>query len=636
MENHQSKIHILPPDVANKIAAGEVVERPAAVVKELVENAIDAGAQKIVVEIKNGGRKLIRVSDDGSGMSKQDAKLAVQRHATSKIKTARDIDAIITLGFRGEALPSIAAVSQFELLTCDRASGESVKIEIDGGKEIKITDASRAPGTTVTVKNLFYCVPARAKFLKTTATELSHIGKFIHSIALAKPRVGFKYVVEDNVHFDLPPQKNEIDFFTSLKTRIIQLRGKNLADDLIPIDYSADDYIISGFISDMTRSLNSRQEFHFFVNHRPVKCAWLPAVVKRAYGSLLPIDRYPYVFLFLQIPPGAVDVNIHPAKREVRFGREFSVQSAISSAVINALQEKNKAPGVKFNIDGTKSSSTFPANEKIKHNIPPKAPWKTKLSVDEWKKLYGIKSNGENKIPAAAPAFPSDDAADGSIDKKCRLQSTNFSDCKTDREKNIDSFSADIITAAGQISDAYIVAEISGARNGIVLIDQHAAHERINFDAVVKSMETDDAPRQGLLMPETVHLSPEQAAIINEKIPELKKAGFSIEPFGNDTFKIDAVPSFLSLNNLDSLFVELANDFLELGKSTRIEEIRKRMALVLVCRASVKFNQKLSIQEMQTLIDKLMTTTTPWTCPHGRPTMIVIPFDELEKRFGRR
>ena len=621
MENSKGKIIVLPSDVANKIAAGEVVERPAAVVKELVENAIDAGAKKIVVEIENGGRKLVRVSDDGDGMAERDARLAVKRHATSKIKTARDIDAIVTLGFRGEALPSIAAVSQFELLTCSRATGESTKIEIDGGKNIRVAQAGRAPGTTVAVKNLFYCVPARAKFLKTTATELSHIGKFIHSIALAKPRVGFKYIVENNAHFDLPPQKENIDFLTALKTRIIQLRGKNLADDLIPVEHIHENYIVTGFISSMARSVLTRQEFHFFVNHRPVKCIWLPAVVKRAYGTLLPVDRYPYAFLFLQIPPGGVDVNIHPAKREVRFGKEFAVQSAISAAVTNALRASNAAPGVEFAGAQKNFNANFSETQKIKHNETPGAPWKTKLSVDEWKKLYGIKTEDE-VLEKQQPAEKKDGHA----------QTSN-----PPQKHSFDNFSgADIITAAGQIADAYIVAEISGARNGIVLIDQHAAHERINFDAVVKSMEADDAPRQGLLMPETIHLSPEQSAIINDKIPELKKAGFGIDSFGANSFKIDAVPSFLSLNNLDSLFVELANDFLEIGKSTRIEEIRKRMALVLVCKASVKFNQKLSREEMQTLIDKLMLTTTPWTCPHGRPTMIVIPFDELEKRFGRR
>ena len=301
MNNSISKINVLPADVANKIAAGEVVERPAAVIKELVENSLDAGARKIVIEVDAGGRQLMRVSDDGEGMAKDDAELAVKRHATSKIKTAQDIDAIMTLGFRGEALPSIAAVSQFELLTCHRESGKATKIEIDGGKNIRVSDAGRAPGTTITIRRLFYCVPARAKFLKTTATELSHIGKFIHSVALAWPHIGFKYIVDSNVHFDLPPQKEDTDFISALKTRIVQLRGNDLAEDLIPVEYFQDNYVVTGFISTMARSVLTRQEFHFFVNKRPVRCPWLSSVVKRAYGTLLPVDRFPYVFLFLQI-----------------------------------------------------------------------------------------------------------------------------------------------------------------------------------------------------------------------------------------------------------------------------------------------------------------------------------------------
>jgi len=622
MNNSLSKISVLPEDVANKIAAGEVVERPAAVIKELVENSIDAGAQKIVVEIDAGGRQLMRVSDDGEGMSKEDAELAVKRHATSKIKTASDIDAIMTLGFRGEALPSIAAVSQFELLTCYSKSGRGTKIEIDGGKNIRVSDAGRASGTTITVKKLFYCVPARAKFLKTTATELSHIGKFIHSVALAWPRIGFKYVVDNNLHFDLPPQKDNTDFLTALKTRIIQLRGSNLADDLIPVEYFQDNYVVTGYISTINRSVLTRQEFHFFVNNRPVRCPWLSSVVKRAYGTLLPVDRFPYVFLFLQIPPGSVDVNIHPAKREVRFGKEFAVQSVISTAIMETLQNSNKAPFVEFSgATQNKIPISSGGFKEIKQVEKPKSPWSTKLTVDEWKKLYGVKTEKEVLDNSKEQTNPA-------LDKT--------SDIKSVQENNVQMLSADVIKASGQISEAYIVAQISGARNGIVLIDQHAAHERINFDTVIKAMETDKAPQQGLLMPEIIHLSPNQSAITNERIPELKKAGFNIESFGSDSFKIDSVPGFITLNALDSLFADLANDFLEIGKSTRVEEIRKRMALVLVCRTSVKFNQKLSIQEMQALIDQLMITSTPWTCPHGRPTMIVIPFDELEKRFGRK
>jgi len=621
MDNPLSKITVLPTDVANKIAAGEVVERPAAVIKELVENSLDAGARKVVIEVDAGGRQLMRVSDDGEGMSKADAELAVKRHATSKIKTARDIDAIMTLGFRGEALPSIAAVSQFELLTCQRESGKGTKIEIDGGKNIRVSDAGRAPGTTITIKRLFYCVPARAKFLKTTATELSHIGKFIHSVALAWPHIGFKYIVDSNIHFDLPPQKEDTDFISALKTRIVQLRGSELANDLIPVEYFQDNYIVTGFISTMSRSVLTRQEFHFFVNKRPVKCSWLSSVVKRAYGTLLPVDRFPYVFLFLQIPPGSVDVNIHPAKREVRFGKEFAVQSAISTAIMETLQDNNKAPLVEFSNAPIKQTPNSSGDIKeIKQVTTPKSPWSTKLTVDEWKKLYGVKTEKE-VLGGSTTNIPTENGSSSEV--KSKFEPGQI-------------LNSDVIKASGQISEAYITAQISGARNGIVLIDQHAAHERINFDAVIKAMEENNAPRQGLLMPEIIHLSSEQSAIINERLPELKKAGFDVESFGAETFKIDAVPGFMNSGNLDSMFADLANDFLEVGKSTRIEEIRKRMALVLVCRASVKFNQKLSLQEMQTLIDKLMTTETPWTCPHGRPTMIVIPFDELEKRFGRR
>ncbi|RLD09441.1 MAG: DNA mismatch repair endonuclease MutL, partial [Chlamydiae bacterium] len=544
MNNLLNKISILPADVANKIAAGEVVERPVAVIKELVENSIDAGARKIVVEVDAGGRQLMRVSDDGEGMSSDDAKLAVKRHATSKIKTARDIDAIMTLGFRGEALPSIAAVSRFELLTCHRETGKATKIDIDGGGDIRVSDAGRAPGTTVTVKKLFYCVPARAKFLKTTATELSHIGKFIHAVALAWPRVGFKYVVDGNIHFDLPPQKDDTDFLIALKIRIVQLRGNDLADDLIPINHSQENYIVTGFISSMSRSVLTGQELHFFVNSRPVKCSWLSSVVKRAYGTLLPVDRFPYVFLFLQIPPGSVDVNIHPAKREVRFGKEFAVQSAISSAIMESLQSDNAAPKVEFSeMSSNKLESVSEDKEKIKHTKTPKSPWSTKLTVEEWKKLYGVKTK-EEILGADTQKIPSE------------INKSTVSESKTEISQ---TFSADMIKAAGQISDAYIIAQISGARNGIVLIDQHAAHERINFDSVVKTMETDETPRQGLLMPEIIHLSSEQSAIINERISELTKAGFDIESFGSDTFKIDAIPGFLNSGNLDSLFADLAN-----------------------------------------------------------------------------
>jgi len=619
MEKIQRKIEILSPDVANKIAAGEVVERPSAVVKELVENALDAKANRIVVDIESGGRKLIRVSDDGLGMNREDAKLAVQRHATSKVRTARDIDTIRTLGFRGEALPSIAAVSKFELITCDRVTEESTQIQIDGGQEAKITEAGRGPGTTVSVKNLFYCVPARAKFLKTTATELSHIGRFIYSISLAWPHVGFKYVVDGNERFNLPPQLETVPFSDALKNRLIQLRGDEFAETLIPVNYNFEEYSVTGFISNWSKKVLTKQEFYFFVNNRPVYCRWLASVVKRAYGSLLSKECFPYVFVFLKLNPEAVDVNIHPAKREVRFGKEFAVQSAISTAIMNALRAKSSAPSIEFSIPSKaeiQKESSDTSSKKVFKPANIREPATNRLTVEEWKKLYGKKSETRQEPePSIQEKQPEEPAA----------------------EKTAGEFIAreDKIRAIGQAAGAYIIAEISGVRNGLVLIDQHAAHERINFDIFIKSMETEQSTKQSLLLPVTIKLTSEQSAIINENLTELCNAGFGIENFGTDTFKIDAVPNNIETGDLESLLVDISNDFLESGKSTRVEEIRKKLALLLVCRNSIKFNQALSIKEMQALVEQLLTTTTPWTCPHGRPTMIVLPFDEIEKRFGR-
>jgi DNA mismatch repair protein MutL len=618
-----SRIAVLAPDVANKIAAGEVVERPVSVVKELVENALDAAATRIAVVVNGGGRILIRVSDDGTGMTRAEATLAVQRHATSKISSARDIDAINTLGFRGEALPSIASVSHFELLTCDRETGNATRIKIDGGDGPDIIDSSRAPGTTVSVENLFYCVPARAKFLKTTATELSHIGRFMHSVVLAWPRKGFSYTVDGTVHFDLPPQPSEMPFLEALRTRLEQLRGDEFINDCIPVAYTADTASVEGYISTWSRGVLTRRELSLYVNNRPVQCPWLSAVLKRAYGTLLSSDRFPCAFLFLHVDPHAVDVNIHPAKLEVRFSNEFKIQSVISRGVSNALNTLSSAPAVSLQtsqgeIPGDGAGKAI-GDTKVVLPQKNRDPWSARLTVDEWKRLYGKESSqDQSQMP---PVIPSSAAKDQSLTRP-------QPDAVPPREE--------YIKAVGQAGEMYIVAEISGTRNGLVLVDQHAAHERVNYDKVLKALERGRAPRQALLIPVTVHLSAAQSAVVKGQLEDLQAAGFGIEEFGADTFKIDAVPGYMETADIDNLLVDITNDFLELGSSSRIAELRQRLALVLVCRGSVKFNQSLSLQEMQVLLEQLMDTETPWTCPHGRPTMIVLPFDELEKRFGRK
>ncbi len=621
MQEHTGKVAILAPDVANKIAAGEVVERPVSVIKELVENALDAGATRIGIEVEGSGRVLLRVTDDGCGMSRADAACAVQRHATSKIRSARDIDAISTMGFRGEALPSIASVSHFELLTCDRATGEGSSVRIDGGAPAVVTDAARAPGTTVSARNLFYCVPARAKFLKTTATELSHVGRLVHTIALAFPHVAFKYQVDGIVHVDVPPQPECTPFPDALATRLGHLRGQELVDCLVPLGHSAGEYRVEGFASNASRSVLTRQELYFFVNRRLVRCSWFGSVIKRAYGTLLSSDRHPYAFVFISMPPQAVDVNIHPAKLEVRFANEFAVQSAVSVAVMNSVAGSAHAPAI--SLGGAKAAPNEPATAvrtgPSASAAAPQQQWIRRLTVDEWKKLYGVTPGQEGAKPPAMPAVSGAPAAQSASARPPAAAPT-----------------ADNLRVIGQVGGKYLVAEIVGARNGVVLVDQHAAHERVNYDAVISAMATANVPRQALLMPATVHLAPEQAAIVTDCLDHLRAAGFGIEEFGTDTFKIDAVPGYLELGGVEALIEAVAGDLRETGVSRRPEELRQRLALVLVCRGSVKFNQTLSLAEAQALLGRLMETRTPWTCPHGRPTMIVLPYDELEKRFGRR
>lgn len=637
----RQQVAILPDDVANKIAAGEVVERPASVVKELVENSLDAGATRITVDVERAGRTLMRVADDGYGMSRDDALCALQRHATSKVHTARDIDAIETLGFRGEALPSIASVSRFSIVTSTDDDSPATSITVEGGAEAVVTDAARARGTTVSVRDLFYCVPARAKFLKTHATELSHLGRYVHTAALASPYVGFTYSVDGRTQFDVPPATQETPFNDALLTRLTHLRGADLAHDLIPLQHTHQSCTVEGFVSTWSRSVMNRKELYMFVNGRPVYSPWLATLLTRTYGSTLTSGAYPYAFIFLSIPPNALDVNIHPSKREVRFSRKFVVQSAVSTAVTKALKTSDSAPSIQITTSPTSSrptiksshtgrapSTSAPGDVRVTPQKQAQTPWKKTLTVDEWKKLYGKPE--EKDTPAAQKSTPPSAPVPASKDD---ANAPSESDTQDTPAKEVQP---DTFRALGQAGNMYIIAEISGVRNGLLLVDQHAAHERVNFDKVIAAMRSETVSQQPLLIPHTVHLDAAHAAIIKDAMESIAAAGFSIEEFGTNTFKIDAVPAYLPEIDIDSLLSIIADDLIDLGSTSQLEDIRKRLAASIVCKASVTFNQKMSREEMQALLNELQNTETPWTCPHGRPTMIVLPFDELEKRFGRR
>lgn len=620
-------VRVLPDDVANKIAAGEVVERPASVVKELVENALDADATRITVDIERAGRRLIRVADNGCGMSRDNAICALQRHATSKVFTPEDIEAIATLGFRGEALPSIASVARFSLETATNDDPIGTAVRTEGGSEPIVTDVARAPGTTVSVRDLFFCVPARAKFLKTHATELSHIGRYVHTAAIANPYVGFTYTVDGRTQFDLPPSSTSTSFADALLTRITHLRGDDLVRDLLPLAYEHDTCAVSGYVSQWSRAVMNRQEIYLYVNGRPVYSPWLPTLLLRTYGSTLAHGAYPYAFIFLSLDPHTLDVNIHPAKSEVRFGHKFAVQSAITTAVTSALKNAHAAPQMRLSSHSPTRDiprgANAPENVRVAPPPTPSAPWKQTLSVDEWKKLYGTpqKTNTPQESSAASTPFVTDIPS---------------SSARAPSGQSVPPASPDNYNIVGQIGYKYIIAEMSGVRNGILLIDQHAAHERVNFDKACAAMRDASVPQQALLMPHIAHLSPAHAPVIKKALDLLARAGFSLEEFGVHTYKIDAVPADLEITDLDSLLASIADELMTLGSSAHVDTMRARIAAAIVCKRSVTFNQKMSLDEMRSLLNDLLATETPWTCPHGRPTMIVLPYDEVEKRFGRR
>ena len=602
---NERQIKLLTEDVANKIAAGEVVERPASVVKELVENSLDAGARRICVEIMEGGRKLISVSDDGCGMIREDAKMALMRHATSKIRTAADISNVMTLGFRGEALPSIASVSRFEMTTASADGGTPTCVKVEGGSDLIVSDAARSRGTTISVKNLFFCVPVRAKFLKTDATELGHIARFMQNAVMTHPYVGFRYLVDKTEVFNLPPQNETLPFMEAVRARLRQLRGTDFTNSLIPIGASSEGRLVEGFVSPWTVASSTRSEIFLFVNKRAVRCVFLAALLKRAYGTLLSPERFPYAFLFLTVAPNAIDINVHPAKLDIRFRNEHLVQDLIARAVSDALRADMAPP--ELSLERQKDANAPDLGFKSSFSKPREISMMRgeKLSIEDWKKIYAAPEESVSSV----------------------------------KEKEVETYEAkeegtlSKAKAISQVGGMYILAEIEG--KGIGIIDQHAAHERINYEKALLAFESARAPSQRLLLPETLTLSFEQMSAVKPHLDELRRSGFSLEEFGRNTLKIDAVPAFLEASALQELMTDIAEDLKLLGSSKRTEEIRRRLALVLVCRKSIKFHHQLSLSDCQAILDELMAAKTPWTCPHGRPTVIMLTYSELEKRFGR-
>ena len=604
------KIRILPDDIANRIAAGEVVERPASVVKELVENALDAGARKITVDVEEGGRKRIQVTDDGEGMTPEDARACFGRHATSKLYEPDDLFAIKTLGFRGEALPSIASVSHLVLETQAEASAGTV-IEIAGGRVVSEREQAFPRGTEITVDDLFFNVPARRKFLRSESYELSQITTYCTHYALAFPEI----------HFVLRSAGFEIlaaPVTTGFRDRIFQIFGKDLLDQLVEYqkDYGRSGVKVHLFTSRPHVQKYNRNSMFFFINRRLVRDKIILHAISEAYRNILPAGTFPVVILFVSIPYEDVDVNVHPAKTEVRFKYQSFVHDAIRDAILSGLtQDKTIVP---MESDGVPTSPfTAPAPQP---RIPDSWVSDDPIARDSFALEPGMRAVMDQAIPLGLNFRASETKTDG-----CEEPAEFSAYPEFDRVRQE-------VQPLGQLRDSFIVAVDS---SGLIVIDQHVAHERVLFETYLRQKLAGKLDIQRLLMPIIVQLPPRQLVILDSIIPELARNGFEVEPFGPKTIAIKTAPAMLKASAVEKLLVELLDGLERETQVINIEALKKKIAATVSCHAAIKINTPLEETKMRWLITELMKTDVPTVCPHGRPIILRYDLREIQKAFKR-
>jgi len=572
-------IRILPENVSSAIAAGEVVERPASVVKELVENSLDAGAKSIQITTEEGGKLLIEVVDDGCGIAQAEVLLAVARFATSKLETAQDLFAIDTLGFRGEALSSIAAVSRLEMVT--RVQGEEIgsKLNVNGGEIKPLSSIGSPPGTVIRIRDLFYNVPARRKFLKTENTERRWITRFVSRYALAYPEVRFQLQKEGRSLFNTSGNGDQREVLT-------EVFGLETARQMISIPPSPSAEIsVSGFVSPPELNRSNRRELTFFVNGRWVQDSSLSAAVLQAYHTLLMVGRYPLAVLFLQVPPEQVDVNVHPTKSEIRFRESDRVFAVLQRAIRATL---------------------------MGHTSPPRVDLHSTWSRE-----------GLSSRPGAISTdwgFAAESSFDPSASRPLSLQGV------------LPAGTIPLLRAVGQIGAAYLVAE---GPDGLYLVDQHAAHERILFEKMMAARDAGALESQNLLEAQTIEFSHSEAVLLQENLKALNELGFVIEPFGERSFRLRAVPSLVMGKDPSFALRSVVEEFEE-NEEPLADALEARLAARICKRVAIKAGQVLSLAEQRQLLRDLEACSMPRTCPHGRPTMIHLSVDALERQFGRR
>lgn len=615
-------IRLLDENTKNLIAAGEVIERPASVVKELVENSLDAGARRITIECEGAGNRLIRIIDDGCGMEPEDAELALYRHATSKIATADDLKNIATMGFRGEALPSISSVSRFELETCSRDNPCGTLLIVEGGKTLELCASSRAPGTMATVRNLFFNVPVRRKFLKSDQTELRHIVRVVTSIAIAQIETAFKLTHEGRELLSVPACESVAD-------RVEEIYGKKSRGKYLPVIFERGDFVAGGLIATPDSVSGTRPEQYMFINRRPFHSRAVTHAVRQGYQSAVPDSAQPSFFLFLTMDPGEIDINVHPAKLEVRFRDEGLVYSMVHNAVQDGLRREGAIPELKSSLGGKLFSlgalgTSGPDGSKLRGRIKDSG-------------LAAARKAGAFQTSFLMPLSRPSSARGATIDQEKGIFPESIAEGGTkigadQVEKAAELISADTaLPSIWQLHNRYIFVE---TKTGCLVIDQHAAHERILYEKIIDTFKNKQINRQRLLFPVTLQLAPEEHVAAEEFRAILEQAGFEIEQFSGRTIVVRSVPALENLGSVEDFFRELLQDLVREGQGSTGTR-HQTLARSLACRAAIKAGKELSGREMNELIDQLFATQLPYADVHGRNTIVGLTLEELDKRFGR-
>ncbi|MGE3276162.1 MAG: DNA mismatch repair endonuclease MutL [Vicinamibacterales bacterium] len=602
------RITKLPDDLANQIAAGEVVERPASVVKELIENAIDAQATRVAVTIEYGGKKLIKVEDDGIGMEPEDARLCLERHATSKIRRADDLGAIVTLGFRGEALPSIASVSHFRLRTRARGAAAGTEIRVNGGLIESVMEAGGPEGTAIEVGDLFYNLPARRKFLKSDGAESAQVSRVVTQLALCYPEIGFTLTSAGRKLLQCPPVGR-------LQDRLYQLYGDR--QDLVEVRREHTGVVLSGFIAALAEQGPVRGPQHVFVNRRIVKDRTIAHAILDAYSVASNKERSPEVHLFLEVPPDRVDVNVHPTKAEVRFREQSLIHEIVRRGVGDAL---GRGPAPELQL---RPSDLVPGRP-LAQAIP--GVLAGGVYTSRWQPSA---SRPVPAAPAPAPDLPTPPQIVTGANSSPVPPPVEIPDAP-----GVPAYVNPVrpMIPLGQFRDTFIVAIDD---EGISIIDQHVAHERVLFERIMERLTSAPLESQRLLVPMVIELPPGERQALATRTAALAQMGFEVEEFGGDTLKVSAVPVLLPPDECDAVIRALAEDLEGLDRGLRLEEALKQIAATMACHAAVKANYPLTMEKMQHILEELRATAYSTVCPHGRPVMLRITRREVEKNFDR-